>query len=256
MIIFVSRKYKNSFNCKAEANYARGLMQKGRLTMHFVTMEADYTMHSEPECVDGWLGLYMGTDLYYGLYDLSMLTDVIDKISGVLGDKALRVSPTKSPLTQLPVIAQSPSSLPAVGQSSNQGTPLTTPHFGSPTGSPRVTLAVDSATRASSNNVTDTSSTKPKLTHSFSQMNIGDIKGAWSLITNSSKIVKARREEILVYLDDMGITHAEDLEAHANDVGIMKKIKEFLNPTGLLDWKIVFSPNTNTCGGGGCPRSS
>ena len=141
---------------------------------------------------------------------MQQIKEFLNKTGVKYWEKVFPVSPTNSSST-----------LPAIAQSSNQGTPQITPVFGSPIGTPRGTL--------------------------------GDIHGAWPLIMNSSKIDRSRREEFVEYLDEMGMTHAEDLEVHANDVGIMKKIKEFLNKTGLLDWKNVFSPNTNTCGGGGCP---
>ena len=237
VIIFVSREYKNSFNCKAEANYARGLVKKGRLKMIFVMMQADYTTHSEPEFCDGWLGLYIGQDMYYEFYDLSGVTKVVDKIAKVLSDKTLHDPSSKSPV-----------SLPPISQLSNQvgldgvSSPIRTPRFTTPRGSPQGTLSVDAAARASINNFNAVSSTKHKpLEHSPSQQNLfGDINKAWSVIKDPNKIVKARREEILVYLDDVGMTCAEDLDVHADDADALKKIEAFLNQTGQKYWEKVF----------------
>ena len=185
--------------------------------------------------------------MYYEFYVLSGVTKVVDKITSILGDKALHVSPIKSP-TSLPAIASSPNQIGLEGVSSFNSTPV----FVTPPRSPRGSLSVDVAARASSHHFMATSSTKP-IEHSPSQswpqplitgipgeIDMVGFNKAWSVITDPTKIVKARREEILEYLDEMGMACAEDLHAHAEDADTLKTVKEFLNPTGVKYWEKIF----------------
>ena len=51
-IIFVSKQYKESPNCRMEAKYANQLYKKGKLRIIYVMMQQDYTTASSPECID------------------------------------------------------------------------------------------------------------------------------------------------------------------------------------------------------------
>ena len=64
VIVFVSKRYKESANCRQEAQYARGREKRGRVKMLYVMTDAKYTSVSEPEAVDGWLGMMVGQQLW------------------------------------------------------------------------------------------------------------------------------------------------------------------------------------------------
>ena len=57
-----------------------------------------------------------------------------------------------------------------------------------------------------------------------------DYAKAWSIITDSRRIVADKFDELAAYLQEQGIVEAEDLEVQDDDVIAM--IRGFLNPTG------------------------
>ena len=63
VVIFVSRAYKESANCRLEANYAHSCAKDG-LKLLYVMCEEDYTTVSS-ERITGWLGLLIGQELWY-----------------------------------------------------------------------------------------------------------------------------------------------------------------------------------------------
>ena len=63
VVVFVSRAYKESANCRLEATYAHGGAKDG-LKMLYVMCEEDYTTVSK-ERVTGWLGFLIGQELWY-----------------------------------------------------------------------------------------------------------------------------------------------------------------------------------------------
>ena len=63
VVIFVSRAYKESANCRLEANYAHSCARDG-LKLIYVMCEEDYTTVSS-ERITGWLGLLIGQELWY-----------------------------------------------------------------------------------------------------------------------------------------------------------------------------------------------
>jgi len=68
VIVFVSRGYKESANCRLEAEYAYGGVAHG-LALLYVMCEENYTTASKPERVSGWLGLMVGQGLWYPAWD-------------------------------------------------------------------------------------------------------------------------------------------------------------------------------------------
>ena len=64
IIICISPAYKNSANCRIEAKYSAARSKKGLLKIIYVMMDKDYTTHSSPRCIDGWLALMVGEDLW------------------------------------------------------------------------------------------------------------------------------------------------------------------------------------------------
>lgn len=79
-IVCVSREYKVSANCRLEANYINQRASKGLLEVIYVMMEEDYTTVSEPEAVDGYLGLMIGGSLWYPLWDEQQITPSVGSI--------------------------------------------------------------------------------------------------------------------------------------------------------------------------------
>jgi hypothetical protein len=64
VVVCVSREYKNSANCQQEATYARQFEKKGKLKIIYVMMQSDFTTVSQPDSVDGWLGIMVGNSLW------------------------------------------------------------------------------------------------------------------------------------------------------------------------------------------------
>eukprot|EP01040_Poterioochromonas_malhamensis_P009077 gene9077-9831_t len=71
VVICVSREYKDSSNCRAEAKFSRSRQQSHKLKIAYVMMDQNYTTVSKPNVVDGWLGFMVGTELWYPLWSLS-----------------------------------------------------------------------------------------------------------------------------------------------------------------------------------------
>ena len=69
VIICVSKAYPTRPNCEQEAKFAKQREKAKRLKIIYVMMQSDYTTVSEPECVDGWLAMYIGDKLWYPLWD-------------------------------------------------------------------------------------------------------------------------------------------------------------------------------------------
>ena len=64
VVVCVSREYKNSANCQQEATYARQFEKKRKLKIIYLMMQSDFTTVSQPESVDGWLGIMVGNSLW------------------------------------------------------------------------------------------------------------------------------------------------------------------------------------------------
>ena len=65
IIICVSPAYKVSANCRNEAKYATSCMKKGRAKLLFLMMDKNYTIHTAPNRVDGWLRDTIGDNLWF-----------------------------------------------------------------------------------------------------------------------------------------------------------------------------------------------
>ena len=79
VIIFVSRAYRDSYNCKLEGKYAQVRERAGLTKILFVMMEEDYT----PEAtggVDGWLGMLIGDHIYYPGWDPTKLDETVAEL--------------------------------------------------------------------------------------------------------------------------------------------------------------------------------
>ena len=114
VVIFVSKAYKESANCQAEAKYARSRVPTQGLKLFFVMLDEQYHTRSMPEVVDGWLGFLIGTEMWYPLWDIySQLDSTAQGIAEKIGDNAL-LSHGKngsSSFSQLPPVSYSSSRL-------------------------------------------------------------------------------------------------------------------------------------------------
>jgi hypothetical protein len=73
VLICVSEPYKQSANCKLEAEYATMMAERGRLEVAYLMFDSGYTTKSSPRFVDGWLGMQIGRQLWYGAFDEKMM---------------------------------------------------------------------------------------------------------------------------------------------------------------------------------------
>ena len=53
---------------------------KGALNIYYVMMDPSYTTVSNPESVDGWLGLYVGDHLWYNLFSENSVETTANEI--------------------------------------------------------------------------------------------------------------------------------------------------------------------------------
>jgi hypothetical protein len=79
VVIFVSRAYRDSYNCKLEGKYAQIRERAGLASIIYVMMEQDYTPQSE-NGVDGWLGIMIGDSIWYKGWDASYLQEAAEGI--------------------------------------------------------------------------------------------------------------------------------------------------------------------------------
>eukprot|EP00300_Choanocystis_sp_HF-7_P011636 c17551_g1_i3.p1 GENE.c17551_g1_i3~~c17551_g1_i3.p1 ORF type:complete len:720 (+),score=155.27 c17551_g1_i3:167-2161(+) len=93
VIVFLSRAYKESANCQAEARYANVQRKRNQLKIHFVCLETNYT---EP---DGWLGFMLGDALWYPAFQKSQIQTTVDALTAVLKPKQAKAT-TSSELTK------------------------------------------------------------------------------------------------------------------------------------------------------------
>jgi hypothetical protein len=92
VIIFVSRKYFNSVNCKKEADYC----SQKRKPLLFVMLDEKYHTLSAPETVKGWLGFKIGTQLWYPLWSLDQLESTSSAIASRIEKQEFSVVTTST----------------------------------------------------------------------------------------------------------------------------------------------------------------
>eukprot|EP01041_Mallomonas_annulata_P016772 gene16772-34858_t len=102
VILCVSREYKESANCRLEAEYAQQLAKKGKLNLIFAMMDSEYTTVSKPDYLDGWLALIVGDSMWYELWDGSSsgVESTAQRIAKRIGDKS-KISPPHVPTSVL-----------------------------------------------------------------------------------------------------------------------------------------------------------
>ena len=86
VIVCISKAYKSSVNCRLECSYAHRRFKQGLLNIYYVMMDPGYTTVSNPDGVDGWLGLYVGDHLWYNLFDERNVENAADDLGMLIQD--------------------------------------------------------------------------------------------------------------------------------------------------------------------------
>ena len=96
VIIFVSRAYRDSYNCKLEGRYAQVRERANLVKILFVMMEEDYT--PESNCgVDGWLGMLIGDHIYYPGWDTDKLDETVAELAKAIHNARNETSSASQP---------------------------------------------------------------------------------------------------------------------------------------------------------------
>ena len=152
MIVCISPQYKESVNCRSEAQYCKVWKKSHGLQLLYVMMDNEYTTVSKTQTVDGWLGFMLGTELWYPLWSAGNVQGTAIELGKLVGDNA-KSDGSSAPASPFKTMIASASS-PAVVSSPP------------PTSAP---LAVDYAK-------------------------------AWSIVTDSRRVVDNKFDELTAYL--------------------------------------------------------
>jgi hypothetical protein len=82
-----------------EAKYANQMSKKGKLKLVFVMMESNYTTVSTPDCCDGWLGIMLGDQLWYPLWDENQVESTARQLASMIGSSSKAIEPINGTLT-------------------------------------------------------------------------------------------------------------------------------------------------------------
>ena len=88
MIVCVSPQYKESVNCRSEAQYCKIWKKSHGLQLLYVMMDNEYTTVSKAQTVDGWLGFMVGTELWYPLWSPGNVQSTAVELAKLIGDNA------------------------------------------------------------------------------------------------------------------------------------------------------------------------
>jgi hypothetical protein len=80
VVIFVSRAYRDSYNCKLEGKYAQVRERAGLTKILFVMMEEDFTPQANGG-VDGWLGMLIGDNIWYPGWDPGKSNETVSELT-------------------------------------------------------------------------------------------------------------------------------------------------------------------------------
>ena len=88
VIVCVSPQYKESVNCRSEAQYCKVWKKSHGLQLLYVMMDNEYTTVSKAQTVDGWLGFMLGTELWYPLWSPGNVQSTAIELDKLIGDNA------------------------------------------------------------------------------------------------------------------------------------------------------------------------
>ena len=92
VLVFVSKEYNASVNCQKEAKYAHQRRDKGKVNIHYVMMQREYTTVSKPDCIEGQLGLWIGDEIWYSLFDESQVVSTGSALAELMGEQGKLVA--------------------------------------------------------------------------------------------------------------------------------------------------------------------
>ena len=87
VVVFVSKEYNASVNCQKEAKYAHQRRDKGKVKIHYVMMQREYTTVSKPDCIEGALALWIGDEIWYSLFEESQVVGTGDSLADLIGEQ-------------------------------------------------------------------------------------------------------------------------------------------------------------------------
>ena len=96
VVVCVSPQYKESVNCRSEAQYCKVWKKSHGLQLLYVMMDNEYTTVSKTQTVDGWLGFMLGTELWYPLWSLVNVQSTAIELGKLIGDNAKSDGTTSS----------------------------------------------------------------------------------------------------------------------------------------------------------------
>ena len=88
VVVCVSPQYKESVNCRSEAQYCKAWKRTHGLQLMYVMMDDEYTTMSKTQTVDGWLGFMVGTELWYPLWAADKVQGTATELAKLIGDNA------------------------------------------------------------------------------------------------------------------------------------------------------------------------
>ena len=92
VLVFVSKEYNASVNCKKESKYAHQRRDKGKVNIHYVMMQREYTTVSKPDCIEGQVGLWIGDEIWYSLFDESQVVSTGNALAELMGEQGKLVA--------------------------------------------------------------------------------------------------------------------------------------------------------------------
>jgi hypothetical protein len=198
VLICVSEDYKHSSNCRIEADYAKMLARRGLTKVVFLMMNEHYTTVSSPKFCDGWLGIMIGTEMWYPLWTDDKIAGTAKAIAQIIGDAAY----SKNGLRSRTVVDKSTVSAAAGGATK-----------------PPLISSSTSVTPSSSPSKADTASIVVSSSEACEQV--------WNTLHN--EICCTNQAGLLEYLIELGITSKEDLpyiddNSQAKLVTYLKKV--------------------------------
>jgi len=92
ILVFVSKEYNASEDCQKEAQYAHHRRDKGKVKIHYVMLQRDYTTTSTPDCIEGELALWIGNEKWYSLCEDSQVSSTGDALAELIGEQGKLVA--------------------------------------------------------------------------------------------------------------------------------------------------------------------
>ena len=90
VVVCVSRRYKESANCRIECSYCDVLCKERRLKIFYAMVDENYTTVSSPVTLNGWLHSMVCDALWYRLWSSDLVSSTASSLAKQFGDNAKR----------------------------------------------------------------------------------------------------------------------------------------------------------------------